>query len=57
MPISHCYAIEIFENDDRVFPEEFLRELAAAQVQHIQKLARRKSMAKAPGCISRYFGI
>jgi hypothetical protein len=39
MPISHCYAIEIFENDDRVFPEEFLRELAAAQVQHIQKLA------------------
>ena len=34
------YAIpEIFENDDWVFPEEFLRELAAAQVRHIQKLA------------------
>jgi BTB/POZ domain len=34
------YAIpEIFEKDDWVFPEEFLRELAAAQVRHAQKLA------------------
>jgi hypothetical protein len=33
------YAIpEIFENDDWVFPEAFLRELAAAQVRHTQKL-------------------
>jgi len=30
---------EIFENDNWVFPEEFLRELAAAQVRHIQELA------------------
>jgi hypothetical protein len=33
------YAIpEIFENDDWVFPEAFLRELAAALVRHTQKL-------------------
>jgi hypothetical protein len=34
------YAIpKIFEKDGWVFPEEFLRELAAAQVRHTQKLA------------------
>lgn len=31
---------EIFENVGWVFPEEFLRELAAAQVQHTQKFAK-----------------
>ena len=34
------YAIpDIFDNDYWVFPEEFQRELAAAQVRHTQKLA------------------
>jgi hypothetical protein len=31
---------EIFESDDWVYPEEFLRELAAAQVRHTRKLAK-----------------
>jgi hypothetical protein len=31
---------EIFEGNDWVFPEEFLRELAAAQVRHTRKLAK-----------------
>ena len=31
---------EIFENTDWVFPEEFLRELVAAQMRYAQKLAR-----------------
>jgi hypothetical protein len=41
------YAIpEIFENDDWVFPEEFLRELAVAQVRHTQKLAEEVKRAR-----------
>jgi hypothetical protein len=35
------YAVsEIFENNNWVFPEEFLRELAAAQVRRTQKLVK-----------------
>jgi hypothetical protein len=37
---------EIFEGDDWVFPEEFLRELAAAQVRHTQKLAKELKRAR-----------
>jgi len=37
---------EIFEGDDWVFPEEFLRELAAAQIRHTQKLAKELEGAK-----------
>lgn len=32
---------ESFKNDDWVFSEEFLRKLAAAQVQHTQKLVKK----------------
>ncbi len=33
-------APEIFENDDWVFPEEFLREIAAAQMRYRSSLGR-----------------
>ena len=37
---------EIFEGEDWVFPEEFLRELAAAQVRHTKKLAMELEQAR-----------
>ncbi len=37
---------EIFEGDDWVFPEEFLRELAAAQVRYTKKLAMELERAR-----------